>query len=335
MPDSRDTGDQASVAIGISDDSGRTWQTITTRLTASTCQMTVNPLDARDLLMALGSCGTCSSPAPMQLYRTHDGGLSWSLIQFPPQGGSASPQFMWYQWAWQGSAIFMTPFPLGTQLRDSLAISMAGGPFIWINKTALLAQVLERMQINNVYATASAVYVDFASFGPANCTDDCFLTKVSADLGTTWMVFRPRYHGQPVSLLDQFVSLADGQTLIGQVFPGPDDATRVYLRSDDGGTTWTPLPPVPTGLVISSLASTPGGIMYVETWSFGGATAPSAVYRLAPGAQAWVLIGALPNSGYPVVVSWDVQDNPLALWTSTGNAPSPETLVAGLATHTP
>jgi hypothetical protein len=331
-PGNHDADGQAPVAIGISDDSGRTWQVIMTRLIAATCQMTVNPLDARDLLMAVGDCDTCSSPAPMRLYRTHDGGQSWSLVQFPSLDDSASPEFAWYQWAWQGSVVFVIPFSLGTQQRDSLAISVVGSPFIWINQASLLAQVPENMEISNVYATTSAVYVDFASFGPANCTDDCMLTKVSTDLGATWTIFRSRYHGQPVYLFDQFTSLANGQTLIAQVYSGQNDDARMYLHSGDGGATWTPLQSPPGGLVIASLASTPGGIMYAETWSFGGATAPSAVYRLAPGAKAWILVGALPNSGLPLVVSWDAQGNPLALWSGTGN---PSSQPAGLVTHAP
>ena len=333
MPGNRDAGGQTPVAIGMSSDSGRAWQTITTRFTGDTCQMTVNPLDARDLLMALGDCITCSSPVPMQLYRTFDGGQNWSLVQFPALGKSTPPQFAWYQWTWQGSVVFVIPFPLGTQPRDSVAISVAGGPFTWVNQAALLAQVPASMQINNIYATTNALYVDFSSFGPNDCIDDCMLTKVSADLGATWVDFRPRYHGQPVYLLDQSVNLADGQTLIGQVYPGPDDGTRVYLRSDDGGATWSPLPSPPGGVVIGSLASTPGGIMYIETWGYGGATALSAVYRLMPGAKAWVFIGALPNSGLPLAVSWDAQGSPLALWSGAGN-PSPSQF-GGLATHIP
>jgi hypothetical protein len=332
MPGNRDAGSQAPVAIGISDDFGQTWQTTTTQLVASTCQMTVNPLDARDLLIAVGDCIVCSSPAPMRLYRTHDGGRSWSLVQFPALGKSTSPQFAWYQWAWQGSVVFVMPFPLGTQSRDSVAISVAGGPFAWVNRATLWAQVSASMQINDIYATTSALYVDFASFGPNDCTANCSLTKVSADLGATWTIFRPRYHGQPVYLLDQSVSLADGHALIGQVYPGPDDDTRVYLRSDDGATTWAPLPSLPRGLVISSLASTPGMIIYAETWGFGGATAQPAVYRLMPGAKAWILVGALPNSGLPLAVSWDAQGSPLALWSIASNPPSPP---AGLTTHVP
>ena len=72
---------------------------------------------------------------------------------------------------------------LGAQLRDSPAISVAGGSSSWINRTALLEQVPAAMQIDYIYATTSALYVDFSSFGPNDCTDDCMLTKVSVRSG--------------------------------------------------------------------------------------------------------------------------------------------------------
>src|SRR5215469_14978651 len=85
-PDNRDQNIQTPVVIGISADSGHTWQTLTTRLTALTCQITVNPRDPHDLLLAVGHCVMCSTPAPEQLYRSGDGGRSWRLVQFPPLG---------------------------------------------------------------------------------------------------------------------------------------------------------------------------------------------------------------------------------------------------------
>jgi hypothetical protein len=152
---------------------------------------------------------------------------------------------------------------------------------------------------------------------------------VSSDLGATWTVFQPRYHGQPVYLLDQSVSIADGYTLLAQIYPGQNGTTRLYLRSTDGGATWIPLPALPGNLVMTTVASTPSGVLYSETWSVDVATATLGIYRLAPGTRAWVLVGALPESGVDLVVSWDAQGNPLALWSSSGSSPQS----TGLATH--
>jgi hypothetical protein len=121
--------------------------------------------------------------------------------------------------------------------------------------------------------------------------------------GGVWSVFQPQYQGHAVSLLDQGVSIADGYTLIGQSFLSGDESSRIYLRSTDGGATWTPLPFPPGGLIIATLASSPSGIFYAETERLGVATAPQGIYRLTPGGSAWSQVGVMPSSGLIPVVS--------------------------------
>jgi hypothetical protein len=340
-PDNRDQNIQTPVVVGISGDSGHTWQTLTTRLTALTCQITVNPREPQDLLLAVGHCVMCSTPAPEQLYRSGDGGRSWRLVQFPPLGAAGSPQFIAYGWAWQGSAVFVMPCRSGSLCL--LALSVAGGPFTWVQQQTLMAQVPASMNLYKISATTSAVYADFVHVGPScdyrgTLPTACYLTKQSTDLGTTWTLFQPTYRGQPVSPLDQPVSIADGRTLLGRVYPGQNGATWTYLRSADGGATWTPLPEPPGDLAMSAVAATPSGIVYSEMGSTSDiSTSTPGVYRLAPGAQTWVVVGALPPnipwSGIPLVISWDGQDHPLALWTVDSTSSS--VVDAGLATHVP
>jgi hypothetical protein len=343
-PDNRDQNIETPVEVGTSGDSGHTWQTLTTHLTALTCQITVNPRDAHDLLLAVGHyCVTCSTPAPGQLYRSGDGGRSWRLVQFPPLGATGSTQFITYGWAWQGSAVFVMPCRSGSQCAGLLAVSVAGGPFTWVHQQALFEQIPASMQLYKISATTSTVYADFVNVGPdcfngGSSPTGCYLTKQSSDLGTTWTLFQPTYRGQPVSPLDQPVSIADGQTLLGRVYPGQNGATWRYLRSADGGATWTPLPEPPGDLAMSAVATTPNGIAYSEMGSTSDiSTSTPGVYRLAPGAGAWVLVGALPDnvpwSGIPLVISWDGQDHPLALWTVVSASSS--VVDAGLATHAP
>jgi hypothetical protein len=66
-------------------------------------------------------------------------------------------------------------------------------------------------------------------------------------------------------------------------------------------------------------------------------TSMPGVYRLAPGAGAWVFVGALPDnnprSGIPLVISWDGHGHPLALWAVVAGSSSG--VYAGLATHVP
>jgi hypothetical protein len=335
-PTNNDPRRQAPVALGVSHDAGHTWLTRDSGLVASACQVDVDPTNSQDLLLHLLTCLPCSPLLPAQLARSADGGQSWLRTPLPPLpgGGSAPASFVAVQWAWQSSALFVMPFFAGTQARRLLAISVAAGPFAWVNESALLAGVPADMQLNDVYATTVAVFADFDYYAPSSCVQDCLLTKVSTDLGATWSIFQPRDHGDTVFLLDQGVSIADGRTLIGQLFTNGNE-TRTYVQSSDGGGTWTPLPSPPGNLVIGMLASTPGGIIYAELVSFGGpATATEGVYRLAPGTASWTLVGALPDSGRALIVSWDELGNPLALWSGAGNA-SDQATTAGLAAHAP
>ena len=124
---------------------------------------------------------------------------------------------------------------------------------------------------------------------------------MSADQGATWSVFQPQYQGKQVQLLEQGVSLADGHTLLGEVVSGEDPTTGRYVTSADGGATWTLFAAPPGGLVIkggyltTGLVSTPSGAYYAElTRPNAYATAVPGVYRLAPGASTWALVGAIP-----------------------------------------
>jgi hypothetical protein len=211
-----------------------------------------------------------------------------------------------------------------------VAVSVADGPFVWVNQKALLAGLPAGSQINNLSATAAGVFVDF--LGTASSAT--ILTKMSTDQGATWSVFTPQYQGKKVQLVDQAVSLVDGHTLLGEVVSGQDANTGSYVTSTDGGTTWTPLAATPGFLLIRGLVSTPSGTYYAELTSPNGdATAVLGVYRLAPGRSTWVLVGALPlASGGPLAVSWDERGHALALWSI---AETPSTPLAGLVTHTP
>jgi hypothetical protein len=187
----------------------------------------------------------------------------------------------------------------------------------------------------------------FVGFGAPSSGASTILTKVSVDQGATWSVFQPQYQGKRVQLLEQGVSLANGHTLIGEVVSSEDPTTGSYVTSADGGATWTPLATPPGGLVIrggyltTGLVSTPNGAYFAELTSPNAyATAVPGIYRLAPDASTWALVGALPlTSGGSLTVSWDEQGQPLALWSIAWSLAqtrsTPTSSLAGLVTHTP
>ena len=343
-PGNTDPNRQAPVALALSQDSGRTWHSWTTSVRAGACVVDVDPTNAHDLLLEAWPCGISSSVScsgSAQLFRSRDGGHSWHLVAFPaaPAGSFSGPDVEEFQWAWQGSTLFVSPSPAGTEPQTLVAVSVAEGPFGWVNQTALLAGLPAGSQLNNLSANTVGVFVDFSG----TSSPSTILTKVSTDQGATWSVFQPQYQGKKVQLVDQEVSFADSHTLLGEVVSGQNPNTGHYVTSTDGGARWTPLAAAPGDLVIAGgflvtgLVSTPRGTYYAEMTSPNGeATAVPGVYRLAPGMSTWVLVGALPlTSGGPLAVSWDEEGHPLALWSIAETRSTPPSSLAGLVTHTP
>ena len=335
-PGNTDLNRQAPVSLALSQDSGSAWQSWITSLRASFCVVDIDPTNAHDLLLEVFPCISSSASCSGQLFRSLDGGHSWDLVVFPPApAGSSSGPIEEFTVAWQGSTLFVSPSPAGTEPQTLVAVSVAGGPFVWVNQKALFAGLPAGSQINNIYANTKAIYADFV--GPSSSST--ILTKVSTNQGATWSVFQPQYQGNPVELVDQGVSLADGHTLLGDVVTGQDATTGGYVTSTDGGATWRPLAAPPGDLRIMGLVSTPSGTYYAEMTSANGeATAVTGVYRLTPGTSTWVLVGTLPlpsGSAGPLAVSWDEQGQPLALWSIALTRSTPTITVTGLITHTP
>jgi hypothetical protein len=336
-PGNTDLNRQAPVSLALSQDAGRTWHSWTTALRAGVCVVDIDPTNAHDLLLEVFPCISSSASCSAQLFRSLDGGHSWHLVAFPPApAGSSSGPIEEFTWAWHGSTVFVSPSPAGTAPQTLLAVSVATGPFMWVNQTALLAGLPAGSQINDLYANTEGVFVDF---GAPSSGAGTILTKVSTDQGATWSVFQPQYQGKQVQLVDQGVSLADGHTLLGVVVSGQDATTGGYVTSSDGGATWRPLAAPPGDLRIIGLVSTPSGTYYAEMANPNGeATAVAGVYRLAHGTSTWVLVGALPlpsGSAGPLAVSWDEQGQPLALWSIALTRSTPTITVTGLITHTP
>ncbi len=274
-PGNTDPNRQAPVALALSQDSGRTWHSWTTSVRAGACVVNVDPTNAYDLLLEVWPCGISSSVScsgSAQLFRSGDGGHSWRLVALPaaPAGSFSGPDVEEFQWAWQGSTLFVSPSPAGTEPQTLVAVSVAEGPFVWVNQTALLAGLpAGGQQINDLSANTVGVFVDFSG----TSSPSTILTKVSTDQGATWSVFQPQYQGKKVQLVDQGVSLADGHTLMGEVVSGQNPNTGRYVTSTDGGATWTPIAAAPGDLVIAGgflvtgLVSTPRGTYYAEMTS--------------------------------------------------------------------
>lgn len=312
--------DQPSpLLVGVSHDSGNTWQTFSPPASAVSCYLTVNPTNARDVVLTAFACVQCTPPQASHLYRTFDGGKHWSAWSLPAPGPNQSADLWSVQWVWVGSTLFLAPFLIGDSDFTRLAASVAGRPFVWLSTAALFAGAPADTGINGLYATSTILTIEL--FSRTACQSDCFWYVQCRDDGMSWSLFNSMFQGQPVSLL---ATSADGRTLLGQVVHHDAPYSRTYLRSTDGGAAWSALSPRPTGLAAEFLYAAPDGSVY---GSFEqdladpqyGQTLPAVVgiYALAPGDAAWTYISPLPSGGW-FVLTWDEHGHPSALWAPVG-----------------
>ena len=300
------------VVVAASRDTGRTWRTLLSPGDGITCSLTVNPTNALDVLVMVSPSSSFASK-PITLYRTFDGGNSWSRWPIPPrlsiQGGDAE----YAMWAWTGSTLFIAPYYPGTAGYTDLAASIGGQPFVWVQRNGLFRGAPPDASINALFGTAGEIY---AVLSPqSDCAVSCSRVLSSDDGGISWALHTPTFRGQSVNLLSQS---ADSRTLFGSYFDNPTQAAGKYVYSSDGGTTWRQLTPLPPGSIASDIFSTPDGTYYAvldgDPGAQLGAITPG-VYRLAPGARAWNFVAPpIGSGGGPVVVSWDAAGHPIALW---------------------
>ncbi len=318
-------GQPVPLMFGLSRDAGQTWQMLSTPATGVSCDLTVNPTNPQDVLL-MASPDRCVSPA--KLYRTFDGGAHWSLWSLPSPGPSQSAALLCSQWVWVGSTLIIAPMLSGDPTYRRLAISVDEQAFTWLSLQSLFAGVRGDPTITELLATSATLY---ALVGSQPDAKNCCWFMQSRDDGASWSPFNPKFQGQPVFLLRG--TGADGKTLLGAIAPDETDPTnRVYLRSTDGGATWSALPPHPEGLLGSLMWATPDGATYAafdQRFSGTGQTLYG-IYKATPGAAGWGYVASEPPGGL-LAVAWDAAGHPAALW---GRVDAQD-VTSGLERHQP
>jgi hypothetical protein len=293
-------GSLVPLILGTSKDGARTWQAFSTPAVGLFCDLTVNPMNPLDVLLIASPDNTCS--APSSLYRTFDGGAHWSHWSLPQAALS-----LCYQWAWAGSTLYLAPFLSNASTYQSLAVSVAGQPFVWANLQSLFANIPSAPTISELLGTTATLY---ALVGSQTDATACCWFMQSRDGGMSWERFAPTRQEQAVYLMRASL---DGRTLLGQVVTS---GKRAYARSTDGGATWSNLPPLPTALIAGTMQVTPDGTVYAD-FDQNLSQAPDAaqlgIYAAAPGVSSWAYITTAPPDGV-FVVSCDATGHPAALW---------------------
>jgi hypothetical protein len=318
------------ILVAVSTDGGHTWQsqaspgTLPGKWPATQpwlispqdfyqCFLTVDSNNPRDLALLGQYCSdyrssensfACNAESS-QLYRSFDGGGSWSLVNTPGGDGIGS------QIVWIDSDLFV-----GTT--EGIARSIADGPFTLLQQSYFGTDSQEA-DARQLFVMGHTLIVQ-----DIQCGDFCSgPTARSDDHGTHWSLMPMTYRSTVVSLM---VVGGDRKTLIGVERPtvSQQAATTQYLRSVDSGATWSPLPPlpdVPNGPADGGpLAEAPDGTIFA-VFSFPPvSSSPSyyAVYELAAGALNWRYF-APSSGGYPRVFLWNSSGHLAVIWGERGS----------------
>jgi photosystem II stability/assembly factor-like uncharacterized protein len=306
--------------LGISHDGGKTWST--SRLPAYCVTLKVSPSNPRVVAFSGTVCGSasgCIAPPPGSpsawVYSSTDGGAHWTLAKLP--SGPADPSLVpSYSFAWAGTTLFVAPTitPKAPTPGDHiLAASANGGPFVWVDQNGLRPSAQSDAAVDGLVGVSGALYVD-VTFASPSCvgtpsSSGCSALVKTTDGGHTWATIS--HSDQGVELI--VVAGTPGGDLLAHR-RSSDYITGPLLRSTDGGANWTTLPALPGGLSPQDTGTfeTPDGTIYVET-----NTHPNPIYKLAPGASAWVLVApdvSDAGSGDLAAVTWDASGHPLLLW---------------------
>jgi len=329
-PSSQDA--PAAIRVYESGDRGATWRPLDSPALGVSCDLSVDPTDARDVFLLASSCPACTPALPLGLYRTRDGGRDWAAWPLPPYPSGDTYGVAALRWTWAGSAFFISLDVFGPSGSTGLVASVAGRPFRWLDGGLFAGQPPDA-SISSLVATRTALYVLLST--PTECPPECGRVLLSRDLGSVWSPFAPTFRGHVVYLLQDQVS-ADGATLFGMILAGGgwDDplAARTYVRSSDDGASWEPLPAPPGHLLIFRLYDPPDRRIYADLDDgVEPRSLPPGVYALAAGAAAWTFVAPQPGGGQGwLAIARDEGGHATALWAGA-NPP----LQPGLEYHTP
>jgi hypothetical protein len=276
------------LALGVSADGGHTWHDLATSLVSQTCLLSVAPTNPKAVALMTAQCGTnCASHATVALYRSADGGATWTQA-FLPQGGFGLLM------AWADTTLFVTT----NDVAHPLAVSVNGQPFA-------LQDDITRYggQVNVLGGVGATMYATLTANGAVAPT----IVK-SANDGAIWSQVTLNDTPFTVNLLR---TSADNTALMGL------EHTDTLALSFDQGQTWTEAPPFPTGLTLAApnfVARTPDGTL-VALLQTG--TTPI-LYAVLVGAGSWQPIAAnLPATSAMQALAWNSQGHPVALWAAT------------------
>jgi hypothetical protein len=312
VPLTRDVMSHTLLQLSVTHDGGRTWSTTTTAMGGASCHISINPTNARDLLMQPISCPDCDAQFGYRNYRSIDGGAHWIELTLPHAQTQAQPlgggNLVFVGDALYAIALYApgdmvnTPVPL-------LMVSHEEHPFTWIANIPIYQDPIYQAKnavpnLTQLYAVGSTITAEL--FDPScaavvNSSNVCVYLQ-SSNSGQSWTRFTRL--GQ--SDISSISPLGDSQTLSGFEDAG-------IVQSTDGGRTWRNYAAYPPNsgstLFVNEYFTTPDGTMF-----YGGANSNGVISVLSLNGTTWRMVANDQANHSLRAVGSDAQGHPLAIW---------------------
>jgi photosystem II stability/assembly factor-like uncharacterized protein len=286
--------DKGTLSLALSHDGGQSWKAYHTSVKGQSCALSVSPTDAKAVALAVQQCqGTCTSTAPAALYRSADGGQSWTQAQAPAGDGFGLTL------GWAGADLYAAT----NDPAHPLAVSLGGADFIPCDDIGRFPG-----QIDYLGGAGAMMFAELRSSSPATpITASDFVIVQSTNQGVVWT--QAGLSDPPFAPAFARCS-ADGRTIIA--LEGRD----TLVTSDDGGDSWQPAAPFPAGMTLAGAnfaARAPDGTLAALLQSVDDTTV-GGLYTLAPGTDTWQATPAVPKGAQSFALNWDASGHPVALW---------------------
>lgn len=299
------------ITLQTSHDGGKSWRASTTPLSGYSCTISVDPTDARDVVLIASGCfGLCDGVTQHdEIIRSYDAGAHWQPITFPARGQIAQARYTYDSVVWAKSTCFVLVYTINANAANNVFVAAAPphGTATWIDDHGLTQMIPAGYNILDLVTVGSTVFAELRDFNDSSCPS-CLQLLRSDDGGQSWQhTLAATPDGQPITSIS---GVPDGSVLFGVV---KDGQAQRLLRSRNGGATWQGTPSLPPAMLhVEDSWQTRDGTLY-SVFTDADYT-QGRVYALSPTATAWRPVSHVPFNGRLDAVSVDANGRPSALW---------------------